>query len=35
VPEHWPDFSREILERALSEFRRRDRRFGGLSVRAL
>jgi undecaprenyl diphosphate synthase len=35
VPEHWPDFSREILERALNEFRTRDRRFGGLSVRAL
>jgi undecaprenyl diphosphate synthase len=35
VPEHWPDFSREILERALTEYRTRDRRFGGLSVRAL
>ena len=35
VPEHWPDFSREILERALAEYRSRDRRFGGLSMRAL
>jgi undecaprenyl diphosphate synthase len=35
VPEHWPDFSREILERALTEYRSRERRFGGLSVRAL
>jgi undecaprenyl diphosphate synthase len=35
VPEYWPEFSREILERALGEYRRRDRRFGGLSVRAL
>jgi undecaprenyl diphosphate synthase len=35
VPEHWPDFSRDILKRALGEYRTRDRRFGGLSVRAL
>ena len=35
VPEHWPDFSRDILERALGEYRTRDRRFGGLSVRAV
>jgi len=35
VPEHWPDFSRDIFERALGEYRTRDRRFGGLSVRAL
>ena len=27
----WPDFSREDLEAALIEFRRRDRRFGALS----
>jgi undecaprenyl diphosphate synthase len=26
----WPDFRRQDLESALSEFRRRDRRFGGL-----
>ena len=35
VPEHWPDFSREILERALTEYRSRVRRFGGLTARAL
>jgi undecaprenyl diphosphate synthase len=35
VPERWPDFSREIFERALNEYRTRDRRFGGLTVRAL
>jgi undecaprenyl diphosphate synthase len=35
VPEYWPEFSRDILERALGEYRTRDRRFGGLSVRAL
>jgi undecaprenyl diphosphate synthase len=27
----WPDFGAEDLERALSEFRRRERRFGGLT----
>ena len=32
VPECWPDFSREIFERALNEYRRRDRRFGGLTA---
>lgn len=35
VEEHWPDFSREILVRAISEFRTRDRRFGGLTAQAL
>jgi undecaprenyl diphosphate synthase len=35
VPERWPDFSREIFERALNEYRRRDRRFGGLTAQAL
>jgi len=33
-PVLWPDFDRAALESALDEFRRRDRRFGGLSVRA-
>lgn len=27
---YWPDFSRKEFEKALKEFRRRDRRFGGL-----
>lgn len=28
----WPDFNRESLEKAIDAFRRRDRRFGGLSA---
>jgi len=32
VPDYWPDFSAEILKRAIAEFHCRDRRFGGLSV---
>jgi undecaprenyl diphosphate synthase len=27
----WPDFTRETMEQAIDAFRRRDRRFGGLS----
>lgn len=27
----WPDFGREALERAIDEFRRRDRRYGGVT----
>jgi undecaprenyl diphosphate synthase len=27
---YWPDFGRELLERAIDEFRKRDRKFGGL-----
>jgi undecaprenyl diphosphate synthase len=30
VPTHWPDFDRAVLEQALAEYRRRERRFGGL-----
>jgi undecaprenyl diphosphate synthase len=30
VPTHWPDFDRTVLEQALAEYRRRERRFGGL-----
>jgi undecaprenyl diphosphate synthase len=30
VPTHWPDFDRQVLEQALAEYRRRERRFGGL-----
>jgi undecaprenyl diphosphate synthase len=26
----WPEFGRELLERAIDEFRKRDRRFGGV-----
>ena len=34
VPTYWPDFDRAALERAISEYHRRERRFGGLIVRA-
>ena len=30
VPLHWPEFDRAALESAIAEFRRRERRFGGL-----
>jgi undecaprenyl diphosphate synthase len=30
VPIYWPDFDRSALETALAEYRRRERRFGGL-----
>jgi undecaprenyl diphosphate synthase len=35
TPRLWPDFAPADLEAAIAEFRRRDRRFGGLSRRAL
>jgi undecaprenyl diphosphate synthase len=31
TPVMWPDFGAEHLEAALAEFRRRERRFGGLA----
>ncbi|HLN08402.1 MAG TPA: isoprenyl transferase [Xanthobacteraceae bacterium] len=34
VPVHWPDFDRTVLENALTEFRSRERRFGGLIAQA-
>ena len=30
LPIHWPDFDRAVLEQALAEYSRRERRFGGL-----
>jgi undecaprenyl diphosphate synthase len=30
VPIYWPDFDRAALESAIAEYRRRERRFGGL-----
>jgi undecaprenyl diphosphate synthase len=33
VPNHWPDFDRAALEGAIAEYRRRERRFGGLAAR--
>jgi undecaprenyl diphosphate synthase len=34
VPIYWPDFDRAALENALAEYRRRERRFGGLVAEA-
>ena len=33
VPTYWPDFDRAALENAITEYRRRERRFGGLIAR--
>ena len=33
VPTYWPDFDRAALEEAISEYHRRERRFGGLIAR--
>jgi len=33
VPTFWPDFDRVALEQAIAEYRRRERRFGGLIAR--
>ncbi|MCC6777047.1 MAG: isoprenyl transferase [Hyphomicrobiales bacterium] len=33
VPVYWPEFDRAALEDAIAEFRRRERRFGGLIAR--
>jgi undecaprenyl diphosphate synthase len=33
VPAYWPDFDRAALESAINEYRRRERRFGGLVAR--
>ena len=33
VPVHWPDFDKAALERAIDEYARRDRRFGGLAAK--
>jgi undecaprenyl diphosphate synthase len=32
VAEHWPDFTRETFEQAIAEYRRRERRFGGVAA---
>ncbi len=31
---HWPDFGKEMLEKAIEAYRGRDRRYGGLAVRS-
>jgi undecaprenyl diphosphate synthase len=33
VPTYWPDFDRAALEGAIGEYRRRERRFGGLAAK--
>jgi undecaprenyl diphosphate synthase len=33
VPVYWPDFDRAVLEGAIAEYHRRERRFGGLAAR--
>lgn len=30
----WPDFGRELLQQAIDEYRRRDRRYGGVAARS-
>lgn len=32
VPQYWPEFDRSVFAQAIEEFRRRRRRYGGLSV---
>ena len=32
VPEAWPDFTPEVLQRCLAEYQKRDRRFGGVKA---
>jgi undecaprenyl diphosphate synthase len=34
LPDYWPDFDAAVFGAAIDEYRRRDRRFGGLSARA-
>ena len=34
IDAHWPDFGRDWLERAISEYMNRSRRFGGLTARS-
>jgi undecaprenyl diphosphate synthase len=33
IDEYWPDFDGQILDRAIADFRGRERRFGGLKVK--
>jgi undecaprenyl diphosphate synthase len=34
LPLHWPDFDRAALESAITEYCRRERRFGGLAAQS-
>jgi len=33
LPVYWPDFDRAVLQQAIDEYRRRERRFGGLAAK--
>jgi len=35
VHDYWPDFNKELLQRAVSAYQSRDRRFGGIKAQAL
>lgn len=35
IEEHWPDFNQESFERAIDEYVGRERRFGGLTAKAV
>jgi undecaprenyl diphosphate synthase len=35
IPDFWPDFTHETFAAAVDEYRRRERRFGGLSAQAI
>jgi len=35
IPDYWPDFDHDTFQNAIDEYLRRDRRFGGLSARAV
>ncbi len=35
VHEYWPDFNKDLLQRAVSAYQSRDRRFGGIKAQAL
>ncbi len=34
IDEYWPDFDSQLLDRAIADFRGRERRFGGLKVKS-
>jgi undecaprenyl diphosphate synthase len=34
LEEYWPDFDKQLLDRAIEDFRGRERRFGGLKVKS-
>ena len=34
LEEYWPDFDKQLLDRAIADFRGRERRYGGLKVQS-